>query len=209
MSEPIVYIVDDDHSMRRSLTRLMKSAGYRSTAFASAREFLDSDRQHDGPACVVLDVRMPGLSGLELQTELANNPPGPAIIFITGHGDVPMSVRAMKKGAVDFLLKPFQDKALLQAIALALDRNVRDRAAFAERRQVQARAEMLTPREREVLELVVTGMLNKQIAAQLGTTEKTVKTHRGRVMEKMAVESLAQLVRDAEKIGIPAARPTA
>lgn len=200
MSESIVYIVDDDPSVRRSLARLLKATGYRTEVFESAQAFLDSGRAGSGPACLVLDVRMPGLTGLELQQELAKHPPAPAIIFITGHGDVPMSVRAMKEGAVDFLPKPFQDKALLQAVALALERSRREQSDHGERRQLQERVSTLTPREHEVMTLVVTGMLNKQIADQLGTTEKTIKVHRGRVMEKMAVASFADLVRATEKL---------
>jgi FixJ family two-component response regulator len=189
--------------VRRALTRLIKSAGHAVQAFASARDFLDYWRVDDeGPACLVLDVRMPGLSGLDLQHELqAANTPLP-IIFITGHGDIPMSVKAIKDGAVDFLPKPVKDKVLLNAIEQALERAARERAAHDEIADIRRRLETLTPRELEVLRLVITGMLNKQIAYQLGTVEKTIKVHRARVMEKMEVQSLAELVRIAERAGL-------
>ena len=205
-SEATVFIVDDDLSVRRSLARLMKSSGYRSETFASAQEFLDTGRHRDGSGCLVLDVRMPGLNGLELQHELARVVPTLPIIFITGHGDIPMSVQAMKEGAVDFLPKPFQSHDLLQAVATALERNAHERMESAERRRIQERVDTLTPREREVMALVVTGMLNKQVAGRLGTTEKTIKVHRSRVMEKMGVESLAELVHAAARVGIPPPR---
>jgi FixJ family two-component response regulator len=200
-----VFVVDDDPAVRKALTRLIKSAGYTVQAFASAREFLGYWRvSDDGPACLVLDVRMPKFSGLDLQRELqTSNTPLP-IIFITGHGDIPMSVKAMKKGAVDFLPKPVQDKDLLPAIEQAL---ARARQAWDERQEladIKRRLDALTPREREVMALVVRGLLNKQIAFELGTVEKTVKVHRARVMEKMEVQSLAELVRLAERAGIPA-----
>jgi FixJ family two-component response regulator len=198
-----VFLVDDDASVRKALTRLIKSAGYQVQAFASARDFLEHwATAEDGPACLVLDVRMPGLSGLDLQQELQSaNAPLP-IIFITGHGDIPMSVKAMKHGAVDFLPKPVKDKALLGAIAQALERAARERSVHDKLDDIRRRLETLTPREVEVLRLVITGMLNKQIAHQLGTVEKTIKVHRARVMEKMEVQSLADLVRIAERAGI-------
>jgi FixJ family two-component response regulator len=198
-----VFLVDDDASVRKALTRLIKSAGYQVQAFASARDFLEHwATAEDGPACLVLDVRMPGLSGLDLQQELQSaNAPLP-IIFITGHGDIPMSVKAMKHGAVDFLPKPVKDKALLGAIAQALERAARERSVHDKLDDIRRRLETLTPREVEVLRLVITGMLNKQIAHQLGTVEKTIKVHRARVMEKMEVQSLAELVRLAERAGI-------
>lgn len=197
-----VFLVDDDASVRNALTRLIKSAGYAAQAFASARDFLDYWRVGDGsPACLVLDVRMPGLSGLDLQRELQAANTLLPIIFITGHGDIPMSVSAMKEGAVDFLPKPVKDKVLLQAIEQALARADRDHAERLELEGIRRRLESLTPREREVMALVVRGLLNKQIAFELGTVEKTVKVHRARVMEKMEVQSLADLVRITEHVG--------
>jgi len=197
-----VFVVDDDASVRKALARLMASAGYAVESYASAREFLDRSHHQDTLGCVVLDIRMPGLSGLDLQQELkAFTPPLP-IIFITGHGNVPASVRAMKDGAVDFLAKPVDDRVLLSAVAQAIARNAEARARHAELRELQRHAASLTPREREVMGLVVRGLLNKQVAAELGTVEKTIKVHRARVIEKMGVESLAELVRAAEKLGM-------
>jgi FixJ family two-component response regulator len=198
-----VFLVDDDPSVRRALTRLIKSAGYQAEAFSSARDFLDYWRGGaEGPACLVLDVQMPGLSGLDLQHELQSANALLPIIFITGHGDIPMSVKAMKDGAVDFLPKPVKDKVLLKAIEQALERVVQERSVHDELDTIHRRLDTLTPREFEVLRLVISGMLNKQIAYQLGTVEKTIKVHRARVMEKMEVQSLADLVRLAERAGI-------
>ena len=197
-----VFLVDDDASVRKALTRLIKSAGYQVHAFASADEFLDYHPDADGPGCLVLEVRMPGLNGLDLQRKLHDaNVPVP-IIFITGHGDIPTSVKAMKAGAVDFLPKPVQDHELLRAIDHALARSKVEGAKRAEIAEILRRVETLTPREHEVMEFVATGMLNKQIAYQLGTVEKTIKVHRARVMEKMAVGSVAELVRIVERAGL-------
>jgi FixJ family two-component response regulator len=197
-----VYLVDDDNSVRKALARLILAAGYEIKTFTSAQEFIESTPQTNGVACLVLDVRMPGLNGLELQNAMrAANIPIP-IIFITGHGDIPMSVRAMKAGAVDFLSKPVQSKVLLGAIEQALARAALESKDFAATKQLQACFDSLTPREQEVMALVVTGWLNKQIAHELGTVEKTVKVHRARVMVKMRAASVADLVRFAEKLGI-------
>jgi FixJ family two-component response regulator len=200
---PIVFLVDDDASVRRALGRLIKSAGYPVQTFGSAREFLDSGWRTQGPGCLVLDVRMPGLSGIDLQCEIQATNSILPIIFVTGYGDIPMSVNAMKAGAVDFLPKPVKAADLLRAIEQALARAEREMAETAEIEWIQRRVDTLTPREREVMALVVTGMLNKRIGFELGTLEKTIKVHRARVMDKMQVESLAELVRLAEKIGLP------
>jgi len=202
-SLPNVFLVDDDASVRRALARLLKSAGHQVQTFASAREFLVTNADTEEAACLVLDVRMPGLTGIDLQRELQTMNRNLPIVFITGHGDIPMSVRAMKAGAVDFLQKPVKDKDLLKAIEQSLARAVRNRSEREEIDQIRQRVESLTPRELEVMALVVTGMLNKQIAFKLGTVEKTIKVHRARVMDKMDVDSIADLVRVAEKIGIP------
>jgi len=201
MDEPIVFIVDDDEAVRRAMERLIRSVGLRVESFASAQEFLTREAPPE-PACIVLDVRMPGLSGLDLQEKLAEAKLDMPVIFMTGHGTVPMSVRAMKAGATDFLQKPIDDQVLLDAVQQAIEQ---DRQAKRERerlREIEKRAESLTPREREVFALVVTGMLNKQIAYDLGTSEKTIKVHRARVMQKMQADSLADLVRMAGTLGI-------
>ena len=201
MTEGIVFVVDDDAAVRRALERLIKSVGLVVETFASAREFLHRDPP-DGPACVVTDVRMPGLSGLDLQKELGDAGLSMPIVFMTGHGTVPMSVRAMKAGAVDFLQKPVDEQVLLDAIHQALEKGSREQETLAQQTEIQERVDSLTAREREVFELVVSGLLNKQIAAELGASEKTIKVHRGRVMQKMQADSLADLVRMAERVGV-------
>ena len=197
-----VFLVDDDPSVRRALTRLIKSAGYDVQSFASARDFLDASPSPAGAACLVLDVRMPGLSGIDLQRELGLTNRILPTIFITGYGDVPTTVKAMKAGAVDFLPKPVGDTDLLRAIDQALSRARREGAERKELQDIQTRVATLTAREREVMRLVVKGWLNKQIAFELGTVEKTVKVHRARVMQKMQVGSVAELVRIAERAEI-------
>ena len=198
--EGVVYVVDDDSSVRRALARLIAAAGLNVETFPSARAFLHH-RLADRPACLVLDVRMPGESGLDLQATLGDARRYLPIIFVTGHGTVPASVRAMKEGAVDFLQKPVDEEELLDRIQLALTRSREARSAQAEQADLQHRLDTLTAREREVLDLVVTGMLNKQIGDRLGVAEKTIKVHRGRVMQKMAADSVADLVRMLHKLG--------
>ncbi len=203
MSDAIVYVVDDDETVRRSLARLIRSVGLKVDTFASAQAFLEHKGQ-DRPSCLVLDVRLPGLSGLDLQTAMGQSQRTMPIIFITGRGNVPMTVRAMKGGAQDFLEKPFDDQELLDGIQRALARSREARAEDAERADIERRLATLTPRERQVLELVVAGMLNKQIAGELGAAEKTIKVHRGRVMKKMQAGSVAELVRMTQKARVDA-----
>jgi len=203
--DPIVFIVDDDLSVRRSTERLIRSAGFKVLTFTSAREFLASPRP-EGPACLVLDVRMPGLSGMELQRELTQSGTHIPIIFITGHGDIPMSVRAMKAGAVEFLTKPFRSRSLLEAVRAAIERDRSAHKARSATGELRQRYEQLTPRESEVMALVVAGQLNKQVASELSTTERTIKFHRANIMQKMGVASLADLVRMVEKLGVSGER---
>lgn len=208
MNEPpsIVFVIDDDDSVRRALRRLISSVGLQVEVFGSTHEFLPWPRP-DVPSCMILDVRLPGMSGLDFQRRLAEAKIHIPIIFITGHGDIPMTALAMKAGAIEFLTKPFRDQDLIDAIHQALEQDRVRRQQEAEIAALQERFESLTPREQEVLPWVISGLLNKQIAAEIGTTEATVKVHRSQLMRKMGAESVANLVRMAEKIGIPARKP--
>jgi FixJ family two-component response regulator len=205
-TEPIVFVIDDDASMRRALTNLFQSVGLRVEVFGSAPEMLQS-KLPEVASCLVLDIRLPGLSGLDFQTELAKANIRIPIIFMTGHGDIPMTVRAMKGGAVDFLTKPFRDQDMLDAVVAAIERDRKRREAEKVVSTLQALFETLTSREREVLTLVASGLMNKQIAAELGLAEITVKIHRGHIMKKMGARSLADLVRKAETLGIRRTKP--
>jgi FixJ family two-component response regulator len=197
-----IFVVDDDPLVRKGVQRLLKSAGYFTETFPSAKEFLESGYHSEGPACLILDVKMPGLSGFDLQEEISAARYAMPIIFITGHGDIPSSVRAMKKGAVDFLSKPFEDQDLFDAISVALKKDSKTRTVLSEQESIQQKLDQLTLREYEILTFVITGMLNKQIAYTLNISEKTVKVHRGRVMTKMGVNSVAELVHIAGKADV-------
>ena len=198
--QPTVFVIDDDASVCKSLSRLLRSMGLEVEVFASAELFLKREH-YGGVGCILLDVQMPGLSGMDLQQELNKADYHIPIIFITGHGDIPISVEATKKGAVDFLTKPFDDEELLEAVRKAIEKDRKAKAERAEVHDILKRMERLTPREKEIVRYVITGMLNKQIALKLDIAEKTVKVHRGRIMEKLCVDSVAELVRLAEKAG--------
>jgi FixJ family two-component response regulator len=203
----LVFAIDDDVSVRKGLARLLRSARYKSEIFESASDFLMRP-PHSGPSCVIVDVQMPGLNGIDLQKDLIQRRREEQLVFITGHGDIPMCAQAMKAGAVDFLRKPFRGDELLQCIQNALIRSAEQRRRSAEKNEARRLLDLLTPREFEVMQLVITGRLNKQIAAELGTAEKTVKVHRGRVMEKLGVTSVADLVRLVQRAGFaPEAAP--
>jgi len=200
----LVFLIDDDASVRKGVSRLLRSAGYKSESFESASDFLQRE-QHPGPVCLIVDVRMPGINGMDLQETLIQRRRQEQVIFITGHGDISMCAQAMKAGAVDFLTKPFHDDQLLQCVERALSRSAEQRKRSAERNEARRLLDLLTPREFEVMQLVITGKLNKQIAGELGRAEKTVKVHRGRMMQKMRVTSVAELVRLTERACVAAA----
>jgi FixJ family two-component response regulator len=200
----IVFVIDDDESVRKGVKRLLSSADYETEVFKSASDFL-TRTPHAGPACVVVDVKMPGLNGIELQEALIQRRREEQLVFITGHGDIPMCARAMKAGAVDFLPKPFKPNALLKCVERAVVRSVEQRRRAAEKNAARRLLDLLTPREFQVMQLVVTGMLNKQVGGELGMAEKTVKVHRGRVMQKLGVTSVPELVRLVEKAEVPPA----
>jgi FixJ family two-component response regulator len=203
---PIVFIIDDDPSIRRALDNLVRSVGLRAEAFASAAEFFAAKRP-DANACLILDVRLPGLSGLDVQTQFAASAPSIPIIFLTGHGDIPMSVRAMRAGAVEFLTKPFREQDMLDAIKLALDRSDALRQGSKLDSELRRKLASLSVREQEVMGWVTGGLLNKQVAAEMGVSEITVKVHRGKVMRKMGARSLADLVRMADQLGMRRTKP--
>jgi FixJ family two-component response regulator len=196
--DSLVFVVDDDSSVRKGVGRLLRSAGYKHEMFESASEFL-ARPLHSGPSCVIVDVQMPDLNGMDFQETLIQQRREEQLVFITGHGDIPMCAQAMKAGAVDFLRKPFRDDELLECVQKALSRSAEQRRRSAERDEARQLLDLLTPREFEVMQLVVTGMLNKQIAGELGTAEKTVKVHRGRMMHKLGINSVAELVKLVEK----------
>ena len=198
---PIVFVVDDESAVGVSVKRLLHSVGIEARLFTSATEFLRTKRP-DAPGCIVLDVRLPDLSGLDLQQELAKANVDLPVIFVTGHADIPMTVRAMKAGAVEFLTKPFREQELLEAVQRAISRHRQTRDQRASMRVLQSRYELLTPREREVYPLVASGLLNKQVAAELNASEKTIKVHRGQLMQKMEAHSLSDLIRMAEQLGV-------
>jgi len=201
----LVFLIDDDASVRRGVSRLLRSAGFKNEAFNSASDFLMRD-QHPGPACVIVDVRMPGIDGMDLQTLLIQRRREEQLVFITGHGNISMCAQAMKAGAVDFLTKPFRANELLECVDRALARAAEQRRRGVAKTEARRLLDLLTPREFEVMQLVITGKLNKQIAAELGTAEKTIKVHRGRVMKKLGIASVAELVRLVETAQIPSVK---
>jgi FixJ family two-component response regulator len=198
---PTIFVIDNDASMRRALTYLLQSAGYNVETHSSAEEFLRREH-YDGVGCIILDVQMPGLSGMDLQERLMRSDYRMPIIFLTGHGELSMGVQAMKKGAIDFLSKPCDDEQLLEAIHSAIEKDTQARGSYKEEQEIRRRIDLLTSRENEILRYVIAGMLNKQIAAKLGIAESTVKIHRGRIMEKLCTESVADLVRLVGKAGV-------
>ena len=198
LANALVFVIDDDASVRKGVSRLLRSARYKSEAFESASDFL-ARKQHSGPACLIVDVRMPGLNGIDLQETLIQRRREEQLVFVTGHGDISMCAQAMKAGAADFLPKPFRDDELLQCVERALIRSAEQRRRSTEQNEARRLLDLLTPREFEVMRLVITGLLNKQIAGELGTAEKTVKVHRGRAMQKLRVTSVAELVRLIER----------
>jgi FixJ family two-component response regulator len=202
---PLVFVIDDDESVRKSLRRLLHSADYESEVFKSAGDFLTRP-PHPGPACLIVDVQMPGLNGLEFQEALIQRRREEQLVFITGHGNIPMCAQVMKAGAVDFLPKPFKPRELLKCVERAIARSTEQRRRTAEQSEARRLLDLLTPREFEVMQFVITGMLNKQVGGELGMAEKTVKVHRGRVMQKLGVTSVAELVRRVQKAGIVAVR---
>jgi FixJ family two-component response regulator len=199
---PLVFVIDDDESVRKGLKRLLRSANYESEIFESASDFL-ARPPHPGPACVIVDVQMPGVSGIDFQKALIQRRREEQLVFITGYGNIPMCAQVMKAGAVDFLPKPFKSRELLKCIEHALDRSAEQRRRAAERNEARRLLDLLTPREFEVMQLVITGMLNKQVGGELGVAEKTVKVHRGRLMQKLGVTSVAELVQLVQKADVP------
>ncbi len=204
--DPTVFVIDDDASMRRALTYLLQSAGYKVETHSSAEEFLRREH-YDGVGCIILDVRMAGLSGMDLQEKLMRSDTSLPIIFLTGHGELSLGVQAMKKGAIDFLTKPCDDEQLLEAVHRAIQKDTQARGSYQEKQEIRRRIGRLTPRENEILRYVIAGLLNKQIAAKLSIAEPTVKIHRGRIMEKLGAESVADLVRLAAKAGVEPFEP--
>src|SRR5213076_2979365 len=199
----LVFVIDDDASVRKGLSRLLRSAGYKSEIFNSAADFL-ARSPHPGPCCVIVDVRMPGLNGIDVQEALIQRRREEQLIFITGHGNIPMCARVMKAGAVDFLPKPFRNRELLKCVEQALDRSAKQRHREAAKNEARHLLDLLTPREFEVMQLVISGMLNKQVGGELGVAEKTVKVHRGRLMQKLGVTSVAELAQLVQKAEVPA-----